>query len=639
MTLRTRRGLATPLLLALVLTGAFRAPSSWGGLAITPYLQSPSAEAVTVVWFATEPGAGELTWQAVDRAADTGQVAVDGDPMPSLAHTPWEAETYFAGVPPKPPFRHRYRVSGLEPGTRYAYRIRQGAETFADTFATAPAVTAAHVRVVFLSDAETEPESTGNATEWTDPAGASPGRRYLVDQTTGLAANLAVVAERRPDLVVLAGDLVESGGEQRDWDEFWRQLTDRGRGGLAARVPVLAVPGNHEYYAGPLQGQYGQPASERAMARYLSYFSYPEYRSPEPADAGRYYRLDYGPITLLALDVTNGGPPRSTGDTNFLLNGQNDDDGGESPGFAAGTFQYAWLETQLRDAQTRSAFTLVVLHHVPWSVGPHGWPAGTGTGHDTQSGVPVRALAPLFLRYGVDALIAGHDEVWERSVVAGTETLPDRTQRPDSMLVFDVGTAGDGLRGPQAGLTNPNQRFLVERDVPEQWRAGVLLDGGKHYGHLELDVFRDGNVCQAIFKPVYVFPVVAAGEQPTVRFERRVYDDVVTLTEGRAATAVEDHASGPGLAPGWLLPPYPNPSNGGVTVRYRVGAATRVQVWVMDSLGRRVRRLVDADRGPGVYAVEWDGRDSEAHDVASGVYLVQYRTGSHSDTAQVVLSR
>ncbi len=637
----TRRSHSILRLLVFVLTAAFGATASLGDLTITPYLQYPAADAVTVVWFSTEPDAGELSWQAVDGAGGTGQVNVGGDPVPSLAHTQWEVETYFAGVSPPCPFRHRCRISGLLPGARYAYRVRQGARTFADTFATAPRATATGIRVAFLSDTETEPESTGNATEWADPTGASPGRRYLVDQATGLAANLAIVAARRPDLVVLAGDLVESGGEQRDWDEFWRQLTDRGRGGLAARVPVLATPGNHDYYEGPQQGQYSQPGSERAMARYLSYFTYPDNHSPEPADAGRYYRLDYGPMTLLALDVTNGRPPQSTGDTNFFLGGQGDDGGGGSPGFAAGTHQYAWLEAQLRDAQCRSAFTFVVLHHVPYSVGPHGWPPGVGTGYDTQSGVPVRALTPLLLRYGVDALIAGHDEVWERSVVAGTEVLPNGTQRADSMLVFDVGTAGDGLRGPQPGLPNPAQRFLVERDVPEQWHAGVLVDGGKHYGHLELDIVREGDAWQAIFKPVYAFPLVSAGESPTVRFERRVYDDVVVLAGDGKATAVEDGAAGagPGPATATLLNPYPNPSNGGVTLRYRVGAPGRARISVMDALGREVRRLVDADCRPGAYAVEWDGRDNQAHDVASGVYLVQLHMGSHADTAHVVLSR
>ena len=56
-------------------------------------------------------------------------------------------------------------------------------------------------------------------------------------------------------------------------------------------------------------------------------------------------------------------------------------------------------------------------------MGPHGYDPGPGTGppRDSQSGVPVRALTPLFMRFGVDAVFAGHDEMFERSEIEGME--------------------------------------------------------------------------------------------------------------------------------------------------------------------------------------------------------------------------
>ena len=41
-------------------------------------------------------------------------------------------------------------------------------------------------------------------------------------------------------------------------------------------------------------------------------------------------------------------------------------------------------------------------------------------------GYPVRLLTPVFMQYGVDAVISGHDEMWERSEISGIEIKPDQ---------------------------------------------------------------------------------------------------------------------------------------------------------------------------------------------------------------------
>lgn len=608
---------------------------------VQPYLQAPAPDAVTVIWFSTDGEPGILTWIAADGSGRPQRIVSTPEPIPALAYPPWEAESFFGGQPPAAPYRHRARPAGLSPQTAYAYAVQQGTSTLSDTFTTAPGAARLPLRLIFIADSETEPESTGSHTDWVDPTGASATRPYPLDQTTGFANNLAVIRARRPDLLVIAGDLVESGGEQRDWDEFWRQLGDVDGHNLPGRIPLLAVPGNHEYYEGPQQGGYGQPGSEKAVARYLAYFEYPSNGSSEPADEDRYYRLDYGPASLIGLDVTNGQPHRSAEDTNYYLLGQGEAGGGYSPGFQPGTRQYAWLEEQLLDAQQRSAFTFVVIHHVPHSVGPHGWPPGptSGSGTDPQSGVPVRALMPLFVQYGVDAIIAGHDEIWERSVVEGAEELPDGSRRPHAVQVYDVGTAGDGLRGPQAGLTNTWQRFLVHRDVPEVWENGVLVSGGKHYGHLELDLLPGDTDWQAVLKPVHVFPLFADSGRTYLGCERRLYDDMVTLTAAERSTAVAGSLTNGIPRTAALHPPYPNPFNSTVVLGYEVATEGPLRLEVYDELGRRVRILVDAPRQPGRYAVEWNGRDDVSRPVASGVYLVSLKAKSTTDTVQVTLTR
>ena len=130
----------------------------------------------------------------------------------------------------------------------------------------------------------------------------------------------------------------------------------------------------------------------------------------------------------------------------------------------------------------------------------------------------MRALLPLFEEYGVDAVFCGHDEMVEHSVVNGID-------------FFDTGSAGDGIRGPSAGITNPNQVFLAHTDAPEVWNGAQLVSGGKHYSHLEVNVTEgDHGEFEATIEPVYIFPLMNASGVVT-GYERRVYDDVTVLVD------------------------------------------------------------------------------------------------------------
>lgn len=91
-------------------------------------------------------------------------------------------------------------------------------------------------------------------------------------------------------------------------------------------------------------------------------------------------------------------------------------------------------------------------------------------------------------------------------------------------------------------------------DAHERWETvdgtPQLVDGGKHYGHLEVNVenlqrgrsralpARSAHAA-VTFTPVHVFPVLDA-DYKLVRAERRVYDDEVTRyldAEGRVVEA------------------------------------------------------------------------------------------------------
>lgn len=488
---------------------------------VFPYVQNPTPDAISILWISPheKPGCVKVTADGAQQRLESQVVSAE-----SLRPNPFAPEL-GASENPVPLFKHRVRIEGLKPQTAYSYTVEQGTARFNDTFTTAPNAETP-IRFIVYSDSETEPESsTSPPVDW--PVGPGSNRpegltRYVVDQTIGYRENLKVIDQRQPDFICIVGDLVESGGEQRDWDEFWKHNAGE-YNTLAGHIPIFAAPGNHENFGGPGGfGGYSAEAANFGVGKFLTYFEVPSNDAEEPAYRGRYYRIDYGPIALISVDSSDGLPHGTASDTNHNLSGSN------APDFNPGSAQYRWLEQQLADARKTAKFTFVQFHHTMYGSGPHSVPFGQD-GFSGQSGIAMRVLEPLFHRYGVDAVLSGHDELLERSKTVGVEILPDGTERAHVIHFYDVGLAGDGLRGPSAGFDNPARQFLAHDNSAEVWEGRRLVSGGKHYGHLEINVApnRDG-VWQAVIASVHNFPLMNR-DGNVVGWERRQYDDVVTI--------------------------------------------------------------------------------------------------------------
>lgn len=515
---------------------------------VRPYPQAVTGDGVTILWAADGEGAerpGEVVARR-DRpgAPDPPVIRVESASRAAeeLAYAPGEPADGRLGAVP---WLHRARVEGLEPGERYRIEVVHRGARAEVRVRTAPPTSDA-VRFVVFADSETAPGSVGNRARW--PASGAPDRRYPVDQTDGFAANLSAMSEASPDFVVIPGDLVEAGNEQRDWDEFWRHLAGT-PSGLATRAPLIAAIGNHDVWSGPSAG-YDAAATRASIARFQAWFE------PTPGALGdraaRFHRFDFGPATILTLDSSNGLPDGSDGDSNHYLDGP----ASGAPDFHPGSAQHEWLARELDDCARSGRATFVQFHHSPWSVGPHGAPPSD----DPLSGRPLRVLHDLFARHGVVAVFCGHDEMYERSIV-------------DGVHYYDVGIGGDGLRAPvvlgdAAREWNPYQVFLPDRDEPERWEGSPgssrLLGGGRHYGHLVVEVApltgetgapqgtgavrglgdaagsgaaRSGERsapgwrCELV--PVYVLPRLDEDGAWTGGFERREYADRVIVSRPR----------------------------------------------------------------------------------------------------------
>jgi hypothetical protein len=84
---------------------------------------------------------------------------------------------------------------------------------------------------------------------------------------------------------------------------------------------------------------------------------------------------------------------------------------------------------------------------------------------------------------------------------------------------------------------------------------------------------------------------------------------------------------------------FPNPFNGRTVIWYRLAKPSHVRVVVYNSLGQRIRVLVNEMRDAGCYTAVWDGRDDAGREVASGVYLYRIKVGGYEETKKMILRR
>lgn len=515
---------------------------------VKPYLQNPTDNSMTVMWFSQSATPGEVEVEGVGK--------FKSQPVEAIALHYADSEiTYIhdktknlglihpdvlKDTAPKLPYRHVIRITGLDANKVYNYSVNQAGNIFKSELKTAPKIgERAKVKFVVMSDMETEPESTEKKVKWaasalgiggfklgTDPT--SQARDYIIDQTTGYKQTLNYAAKSKPDFWMIAGDLVEKGGRQLDWDEFWRHSAGDW-GTLASRTPILPALGNHENYWQPTGASYGPGAVKRSYDKWDSYWDLPTNNASNAEYDKRYYRVDYGPVTVLTLDSSNGNDADPAKDTNLAIEGT----ASNVPDFNPGSEQWQWAVSQLADARSKGQVIFVQWHHMAYGTGVHSLKsgsAGIANNEDSQSGLPMRVYHDLMKQYDVTAVFSGHNELLE-------------TVELDGVHYWDVGISGDGLRGPGYFPTTtyvpfellPEQaqrtHWSAHGDAPEMWAGKKMLEGGKHYGFVEVEVLPkpELNQYEIVIRPRYSLPVTNTAGEFTNKFEERMYSKVVRV--------------------------------------------------------------------------------------------------------------
>lgn len=194
------------------------------------------------------------------------------------------------------------------------------------------------------------------------------------------AAVAGLVKGWGPAFIVTTGDNNYPDGMRETIDENVGQYYHAFIGGYtgaygagAAESRFFPALGNHDWRT-------------HDLAPYLDYFSLPGNE--------RYYAVSWGPVDLFVVDSERAEPD----------------------GIEADSTQARWLQAAL--AASTTPWQLVILHHPPYSSASHGSTA---------------ALQWPFAAWGADAVIAGHDHVYERI-------------ERDGIVYFINGLGGHGKR-------------------------------------------------------------------------------------------------------------------------------------------------------------------------------------------------
>jgi hypothetical protein len=96
-----------------------------------------------------------------------------------------------------------------------------------------------------------------------------------------------------------------------------------------------------------------------------------------------------------------------------------------------------------------------------------------------------------------------------------------------------------------------------------------------------------------------------------------------------------------------LFQNYPNPfsqiprvaGNPETVIGYELPKPAPVRLSIYNATGQEIVALVDEYQSPGVYAVQWDGKDRLGRNLASGIYFYRLHAGDFVQTRKLAITR
>ena len=85
-----------------------------------------------------------------------------------------------------------------------------------------------------------------------------------------------------------------------------------------------------------------------------------------------------------------------------------------------------------------------------------------------------------------------------------------------------------------------------------------------------------------------------------------------------------------------LLPAYPNPFNGAVTIPLELAAPINASIIIYNLLGERVMDIPINHLRPGHHTLVWQGRNQLGHSVGTGIYFVRLQTKNSRSVQKLI---
>lgn len=82
---------------------------------------------------------------------------------------------------------------------------------------------------------------------------------------------------------------------------------------------------------------------------------------------------------------------------------------------------------------------------------------------------------------------------------------------------------------------------------------------------------------------------------------------------------------------------FPNPFNPSTTIRFEIPAESQVAIRIYDLQGQLIRTLLNETIKPGIYDVDWNGKNEDGINVTNGLYFIEMTSGGYHHVTKALL--
>ncbi|TYZ67987.1 hypothetical protein PybrP1_012498 [[Pythium] brassicae (nom. inval.)] len=321
---------------------------------------------------------------------------------------------------------HHATVSGLQPNTKYFYKVGSAgdaafqSEAFSFTTARAPSDSGAPFTVAVYGD-HGDGKFAAATTEYVNALGAQIDFIYHIGDISYADNDFLVPAQA-------LGFFFEE-----VWNKWMNSLAP-----IMSVVPYMVTVGNHEAECHSPNCQISKTKKDR-LGNYTAFNT--RFKMPAVESGGvlnMWHSFDHGPahFTSLSAETDYPGAPSNA----YTLTHKNGNFGD----------QLTWLEADLKKADANRAsvpWVIVGMHRPLYSLN-----SADGNGNPTaQPKLLQQAFEELFLKYKVDVVVAGHQHSYERqlpvarsvAVTDGVSADKNTYMDPKAPVYIVTGAAGN----------------------------------------------------------------------------------------------------------------------------------------------------------------------------------------------------